>query len=178
MAVGECGLDFDRDFSPRPAQLKCFEEQIELSIEFKKPLFLHERCASVAFSQILRRYYPNGGAHGVVHCFTGNKEEAKAYLSMGLYIGITGWVADERRNSALLDALTVVPLDRLLIETDAPFLIPRTIRPRPRNNEPKYLGHVAAALAKIYRVSEEELRRETTKNAKKLFGLEIGRAHV
>ena len=131
-AVGECGLDYNRNFSPPEAQRKCFEDQLTLAAELGKPVFLHERDAFSDFSSILKQYRTSlPGA--VVHCFTGGQTEAEArfvleaYLTIDCYIGITGWINDERRGSHLIPLLKTIPADRLLLETDAPYLLPRNL---------------------------------------------------
>ena len=172
VAVGECGLDFNRDFSPRDIQKKCFSALIELAIECRLPLFLHQRDAHDAFMDILS---PRAEqlVGGVVHCFTGTAEQLNAYLNMGMFIGITGWICDERRGLELRDLLKLIPLDKLLIETDAPYLIPRDLRPRPktRRNEPMFLPHIAEAVAQAMNLEHDTVARATRENTKKLFGL-------
>ena len=123
VAIGECGLDFNRDFSPRPEQEKWFEAQVALAEELQKPLFLHERDASQRFYDILTAVRKSVPA--VVHCFTGSRESLKMYLDLGLHIGITGWICDERRGMPLRELVREIPLDRLMIETDAPYLVPQ-----------------------------------------------------
>ena len=171
VAVGECGLDFFRDFSPREVQEEWFSKQLDLAIEVQKPLFLHERDASKRFSELLAPAVDKvPGA--VVHCFTGSREALLRYLEMGCYIGITGWVCDERRGQALQELIPLIPLDRLLVETDAPYLLPRDLRPKPkkRRNEPSFLPHIGGVLAQLGGYTLDELSRATTQNAKQLFG--------
>src|SRR5260370_24882504 len=143
VAIGECGLDFNRDFSPRPQQEKWFEAQVALAEELQMPLFLHERDARQRFCDILaagRKSVP-----AVLHCLTGNREELKTYLEMRLDIGVTGWICDERRGMHLHELIKEIPLDRLMIETDAPFLAPRPMstKAKDRRNEPAYLTSVS-----------------------------------
>ncbi|MBL0711915.1 MAG: TatD family hydrolase, partial [Colwellia sp.] len=109
----------------------------------------------------------------VAHCFTGNKQELQQCLSAGMYIGITGWLCDERRGQELRDIVNLIPLNRLLIETDAPYLTPRTIKPRPKSsrNEPSYLPYVVEQLAIITAIDSQEIACQTTINAKKVFDL-------
>jgi len=108
---------------------------------------------------------------GVAHCFTGTKEQMKDYLDLGLYIGITGWICDERRGQDLQEAIKYLPADRLLIETDAPYLLPRDLKPKPksRRNEPMYLGHVLEAIARLRGEDSKELATSTIENTKRLF---------
>jgi TatD DNase family protein len=173
VAVGECGLDYFRDFSPRAAQREAFRAQLELAIRSAKPVFLHQRDAHEDFLALLSqsmRHLPRGG---VAHCFTGGPAELEAYLDLGLYIGVTGWVCDERRGSALREAVPMIPLDRLLIETDAPYLLPRDLVPRPehRRNEPAFLPHVLERVAQLMQRPIETVAEATTRNAERLFGL-------
>ena len=148
-AVGECGLDYHRDFSPRPAQRKAFERQLEIAAGNGKPLFLHCRDAHADFVAILRQFEGKLGPT-VVHCFTGTREELRECLDRDWYIGITGWLCDERRGLHLREAVPDIPADRLLIETDAPYLLPRTVKPTPshRRNEPMWLRHIVEELAR------------------------------
>jgi TatD DNase family protein len=172
-AIGECGLDYNRDFSPRPVQREWFEKQIALAGELKLPLFLHERDAFEDFSAILENN--RGGPKMVVHCFTGTEGELMKYLDLGCYIGITGWICDERRGRHLAALAGKIPPDRLMIETDAPFLIPRDLpAPAPGRsgrNEPKYLPHIAAAIARYAGKTAEEVAAESTANARRFFGI-------
>jgi len=171
VAVGECGLDYDRDFSPRPVQRAAFESQLELACELQKPVFLHDRSAHQDFRRILQNARPRL-VGGVVHCFTGSAAELDTYLELGLCVGITGFICDERRGTHLRDLVGKIPPDRLMVETDAPFLLPRDLRDAPgRRNEPMYLPHVAARVAQYAGRDEAELRRSTTATAFELFGL-------
>lgn len=171
VAIGECGLDFNRNYSPPETQLEWFEKQVVLAGELGLPLFLHERDAHEALVTILRR---NAFPRAVVHCFTGSRAELHAYLDMGLYIGITGWICDERRGGTLCELAREIPLDRLMIETDAPYLLPRSLRPRPKGgrNEPAYLVHVRDRLAECIGIAPQELAEATTHTAEGFFGLD------
>lgn len=176
VAVGECGLDYFRDFSPREAQRSAFENQLELASGINKPVFLHQRDAHDDFVALLN----NSIAHiagGVAHCFTGNREELKTYLDMGLYIGITGWICDERRGEALRRAARYLPLDRILLETDAPYLLPRDLKRKPsgRRNEPSVLPHVLNAVAGCMNQTVEAVAEAATCNAELLFRLPVQR---
>jgi len=170
VAVGECGLDFNRNYSPHPDQEKWFVAQLELGLQLGKPLFLHSRDAHPRFAQILKTHRVR---NAVAHCFTGEREELEAYLDLGLYIGVTGWICDERRGKHLLELVREIPRDRLLLETDAPYLTPRDLKPQPkaRRNEPAYLPHILRAVARALGRAPEEIAAETTRNATTLFGL-------
>lgn len=172
VAIGECGLDFNRNFSPREAQLQCYEMQLELAVECGLPVFLHQRDAHDDFIKILSKYR-NEISGGVVHCFTGNREELQACLELDMYIGITGWICDERRGKELQEIVSDIPLDRLMIETDAPYLLPRSLKPKPKSNrnEPKYLPHVCETVAACMKKSVDEIANATTESAIRLFGL-------
>jgi TatD DNase family protein len=149
VAVGECGLDYFRDLSPRPAQRKAFERQLEIAVDTGKPLFLHQRDAHADFMAIMRAFEGRIGP-AVVHCFTGTREELFDYLDRDWHVGITGWLCDERRGTHLRELVRHVPGERLMIETDAPYLLPRTVKPAPshRRNEPMYLAHIVEELAR------------------------------
>lgn len=172
VAVGECGLDYDRDFSPRDVQRKWFEAQIDLANELNMPLFLHERAAFTDFYKILKKYQHLCN-RAVVHCFTGTRRELEAYLELGCFIGITGWVCDERRGLELRKLVNQIPSERLMIETDAPFLLPRNMRPQPkeRRNEPAFLAHIAADIATCRGESTDDLAAYTSANATSFFNL-------
>lgn len=172
VAVGECGLDFDRDFSPRPAQRAAFESQLELAAELGKPVFLHERSAHADFYAIMKNARSKL-VGGVVHCFTGRADELEHFLELGLCLGITGFICDDRRGTHLRDLVGRIPANRLMIETDAPFLLPRDLPgPTSRRNEPAYLPHVARSVARYAGIEEAELRQRTLRTAFELFGLE------
>ncbi len=171
VAVGECGLDYFRDFSPRADQQRAFHAQLELAARVGKPVFLHQRDAHADFLAILREH----AAHwrGVAHCFTGSGEQLGAYLALGLAIGITGWICDERRGAHLTALMPQIPGDRLLLETDGPYLLPRDLKPKPaaRRNEPAYLPHIAAWVARARGESVSALAATSTAAARALFHL-------
>lgn len=171
-AVGETGLDFFRDFSPRPAQIKSFEQHIELAIETGLPMFLHERDAHPTFAEVLSAYRDELNDL-VVHCFTGEKEALYAYLDLDCHIGITGWICDERRGKHLLTLVKDIPAERLMIETDAPYLMPRNIKPKPktRRNEPHYLTVVCETVAECREATIEAVASQTSANATRFFNL-------
>ncbi|MDH4565356.1 hydrolase TatD [Pseudomonas sp. BN414] len=171
-AVGECGLDFNRDFSPRPQQEKALEEQLALAAELGKPVFLHERDADERLLAIVRQFRDQLSA-AVVHCFTGEKRALYGYLDLDLHIGITGWICDERRGTHLHALVRDIPRGRLMLESDAPYLLPRSLRPKPKHghNEPAFLTEVLREVAVHRGESPEELARHTTACARAFFGL-------
>jgi len=171
-AVGECGLDFNRDFSPRPLQERALEEQLQLAVELQLPVFLHERDASDRLLAILRPFRDHLPA-AVVHCFTGEKQALYGYLDLDLHVGITGWICDERRGTHLHPLVKDIPTDRLMLESDAPYLLPRTLRPKPKSgqNEPAYLLEVLREVALHRGESEASLAAHTTRCARAFFGL-------
>ena len=172
VAVGECGLDYFRNLSPPPAQRAAFIAQLEIAAQTRKPVFLHQRDAHGDFAAIVKDF--DGRLQGgVAHCFTGGELELEAYLELGLYIGITGWACDERRGVELRAIVPRIPADRLLIETDAPYLLPRDMNPLPksRRNEPAYLPHIASTVAHLRGETLEAVATVTTRNAVTLFAL-------
>lgn len=172
VAVGECGLDYFRNFSPAGAQRHAFEAQLELAASCGKPVFLHQRDAHDDFVAILAPRMARISA-AVAHCFTGDEAMLHEYLDLGLYIGVTGWICDERRGAHLQEIVRDIPLDRLMIETDAPYLLPRTLRPRPktRRNEPAYLTEVLRVVAECMGETEDTVASATTENAERFFRL-------
>ena len=170
VAIGECGLDFNRNYSPHPDQEKWFVAQLELGLSLDKPLFLHSRDAHPRFAEIVKAHKVE---NAVAHCFTGQREELRAYLDLDLYVGITGWICDERRGRHLLELVREIPKDRLLLETDSPYLTPRDLKPQPRarRNEPAFLPHILKTVARALGRPAEEVAAETTRNAHQLFSL-------
>lgn len=169
VAIGECGLDYNRDFSPRDVQRAVLRRQLALAETLNMPVYLHERDASNDMLAILNEY----SVKGVLHCFTGDKFALQSYLEKGLYIGVTGWVCDERRGEQLQSLIPSIPLERLLIETDAPFLLPRTIKPKPksRRNEPSYLTYICQQIADLKGCEFTEVAKQTTLNFQQLFSV-------
>ena len=167
-AIGECGLDFNRNFSTPLEQEKAFIQQLELAVECQLPIFMHERDANQRFIELLTPYIkhlPNA----VLHCFTGTQEELERCLALDLHIGITGWICDERRRQHLLEIVKMIPDNRLMLETDSPYLAPAPFRGR--RNESKYIINIAEKLAEVHNISIEKVAEITTKNAKQLFSL-------
>ncbi len=172
-SIGETGLDFNRNFSSPKDQQLSFEAHIELSIEMNIPMFLHERDAHKKFIEITASYIDHM-PKSVVHCFTGNKDALLKYLEMGFYIGITGWLCDERRGKHLEELVSLIPLDRLMIETDSPYLLPRDMGiDNSARNEPRYLGHIAKKVASFRPESEELLFSAIYMNSLDFFNLKI-----
>jgi len=171
-AVGECGLDFNRDHTPRAQQERALEAHLELAVSTQMPVFLHERDADRRLVDILRPFRDHLSA-AVVHCFTGEKPALYAYLDLDLHIGITGWICDERRGTHLQPLVRDIPRGRLMLETDAPYLLPRTLRPKPKggHNEPAFLPEVLREVALHRGESEAELAAHTTACAQHFFGL-------
>ena len=172
VAAGECGLDYFRNISQPEAQRRAFTAQLQIAAAGGKPVFLHQRDSHDDFLAILTEHI---GAlpGGVAHCFTGGPAELEDYLALGLYIGVTGWVCDERRGASLREAVPRIPHDRLLVETDAPYLLPRDLSPKPksRRNEPGLLPHIVQIVAQLRGESPETVAAMTTRNAETLFRL-------
>jgi TatD DNase family protein len=173
VAIGETGLDYCRDFSPRSDQRACFAAQLEIAATQRLPAFLHQRDAEADFLAIIRQHR-DALPGAVLHCFTGPRSLLQACLDLDLHIGVTGWICDERRGGALRDCIADIPADRLMIETDAPFLLPRDMarKPASRRNEPAYLGHVLETVAALRGVSAADLAASTTRVAARFFSLE------
>ncbi len=182
VAVGECGLDFNRNFSTPKQQLSCFEAQLELAVELKKPVFLHQRDAHQDFLRLIKKYRSTL-VNAVSHCFTGSRSEMDSYLEQDLYIGITGWVCDQNRGQSLQQAVRYLPLDRLMVETDAPYLFPTDLvlpgetgltkkhRTSRKRNEPAYLPHIIKQLAHFMAQNEKDVQQQSSKNAREFFNL-------
>ena len=176
VAVGECGLDYDRMFSAREQQLSCLLRQIEIAEEEKMPLFLHERCAGDDFLRVFDQH-PALCRRSVIHCFTEGPEFLKEVLGRGFMIGITGWICDERRAEPLRRAVQNLPKERVMLETDAPYLTPRGVPGLARTNIPQNIRFVAQALAKFMEIQPSELEAAALHNTLEFFGInpsEIG----
>lgn len=171
-AVGETGLDFFRDISPRDKQQNSFVAHLELAKKYRKPLFLHQRDAHETFLAILKEHRTELDKI-VVHCFTDTAQALDDYLELDCHIGITGWICDDRRGTHLLQSVSSIPLNRLMIETDSPYLMPRSIRPKPktRRNEPCTLPEVLRTISDARPETESEIARQTTRNAIDFFRL-------
>ena len=173
VAIGECGLDYFRDYSPRAAQLQAFQTQLELAVASGLPVFLHQRDAHEDFVAVLRDYRPQL-TDAIAHCFTGATRELDDCLELNLAIGMTGWICDERRGEHLKQLVGRIPLQRLMLETDAPYLLPRSLKPRPRDrrNEPAWLIEVARTVAMARGETLETLAAGTTAAAEAFFRLD------
>ena len=170
VAVGECGLDYNRMFSAKEQQLRVFSAQLSLAKQYTKAVYLHERDAFADQIDLLQAHQIS---HGIAHCFTGDATQLRAYLDLGLSIGITGWLCDERRGTDLQQALKFVPLDRLVLETDAPYLLPRNLtdKPKSRRNEPAFLPAIGAKVAALLQLDIALVARASRANSLKLFGI-------
>ncbi len=166
VAIGEIGLDFYRDLSPREAQREVFRKQLELAVEVGLPVSLHDRNATDEVLAILEEY--SGRLAGVAHCFSGNAKQARKYLALGFYLGVDGPVTYPK-NDPLRQVLASAPANRLLVETDCPYLPPQELRGK--RNEPAYVALVLAALAEVLGLPAGQLAEQTTRNAEKLFGV-------
>ena len=169
-AIGETGLDFFRNLSTYEEQIFAFEEQIKIAIDTNKPLFLHQRDSHDDFIKILRKYSSDVNK-SVVHCFTGTKEQLNDYLELDCYIGVTGWICDAKRNVELRKTIKNIPLERLMIETDCPYLIPKNLEEKPKNNrnEPTYLNHIANEVATLMKKDINDIREKTYKTSLSFF---------
>ncbi len=174
-AVGECGLDYNRNFSPRAAQLQCFNAQLALAQEVQAPLFLHQRDAHDDFISCMK----DNQQPAVVHCFTDTQSALRQYLDLGYFIGITGWICDPKRGETLRSIVSYIPLDRIMIETDAPWLLPKDMRPKPksRRNEPAFLPHILNTIAEHMGHSAAEVAAASTRNALSFFGMQPCSSH-
>ncbi len=173
VAVGECGLDYNRNFSTQENQRHAFEAQLGLAAEINKPVFLHQRDAHDDFVAMLSNIRPQL-SNAVAHCFTGTAAEVSDCLELDMYIGVTGWICDERRGRDLQQAVKEIPLDRVMLETDAPYLLPRDLSEKPLKkgrNEPCYLPHIAEAVSRYMGVGREELEQAALANTKRFFNL-------
>jgi len=173
VAIGEMGLDFNRNFSTPAEQEKAFEAQLELAVELQLPVFLHERDAADRQLQILKSYRDDL-VDAVTHCFTGSKQALFGYLDLNMHIGITGWICDEKRGEELQQLVNNIPLERLMVETDAPYLLPKNMPepPKGKRNEPEFLPWVIEGVAKYREESCDQLASATTANAARFFRLD------
>jgi len=170
-AWGEIGLDFNRMFSPRETQEKWLIRQLEIAAELNLPVIFHERDSNGRLIEILRTYFKNV-KNGVIHCFSGNKTELKQYLDFGLYIGITGIVTIKGRGADLRKLVPFIPVERILIETDAPYLTPAPEKNHIMRNEPAFVRSVLLKLAAVREEDPEYLSAKIWDNTRRLYGIE------
>ncbi len=173
VAVGECGLDYNRNYSKPDEQRLAFEAQLKLACELKMPVFLHQRDAHEDFVSMVGECRKEL-AGAVAHCFTGSVDEALEYIGMELYIGVTGWVCDERRGGDLQQAVKDIPLNRIMLETDAPYLLPRNLGRKPAQkgrNEPCFIPHICAVTAKYMGVEHQRLAQSSLQNTRRFFSI-------
>lgn len=172
VAIGECGLDFNRNHSTQVNQIEVFSRQLKLACELKAPIFTHQRDAHQAYIKTLKPYLSDINKL-VVHCFTGTQAELEDYIERDFYIGITGWICDERRGKSVLDLIPLIPDNRLLIETDSPYLIPRNLPVKPKSNRnlPEYLKHIAHVISDKKEVEIETLAEQVWQNSHRFFNL-------
>ena len=168
-AIGETGLDFNRNFSKKENQLLCFKSQIEIAQELNLPLFLHQRDAHKDFMNCFTNV--DLKVNAVVHCFTGEKKEFYEYLDKGFWIGFTGWICDPVRGKHMIDLISSMPLDRIMIETDSPYLLPKNLKIKGRRNEPKFIVEVAKKIAKLQNRDLKEITKIFFENSQKFFNL-------
>jgi TatD DNase family protein len=173
VAIGEAGLDFYRNRAPREVQIKVLQWQLDLAAELALPIIIHSREAEKDTIALLGNWikstkYPEGRARGVIHCFSGSVGVARQYLEMGFYIAFGGYITYP--SSKIAEVLKSVPQDKLLTETDCPYLAPQGRRGD--HNEPAYMLETATFMAGVLKISTEELGRMTTGNARRLFGLD------
>lgn len=170
-AWGETGLDFNRMFSPKENQEKCFIQQLEAADEIDLPLIFHERDSDGRFYELVKTYGPQT-RKGVVHCFSGTKQELFKYLDLGYYIGITGILTIKKRGEYLRSLAPLIPEDRIVIETDAPYLTPAPQKNKVRRNEPSFVKSVLLRLAEVREADPDELSNIIFKNTQRLYGLD------
>ena len=171
VAIGECGLDYYRKYSSIEQQIFCFENHLMIAKDNNMPIFLHERNAHLDFISILKKY-KNDIDRVVVHCFTGEKNELKAYLDIGCYIGITGWISDITRGKHLHDLIKYIPEDRLMIETDSPYLTPKNLPFKHDGiNQPSYLNYIAETIAGCLNRDSRYVKDKIINNTKKFFSI-------
>ena len=171
-AIGETGLDFNRNYSPSPAQIDVFRRQLEIAVKLQKPLFCHQRDAHDTFLSILKEYREDL-TQVVIHCFTDTRAALFDYIDLDCHIGITGWICDERRGTELQDIVKHIPADRLMVETDAPYLLPRNLLPKPKSriNEPFYLPHILQTVAHFQDKTVQRLAGECLKTSQLFFDI-------
>ncbi len=166
VAIGETGLDFHYGYSPEPDQVRSLREHIAASRETGLPTILHTREADTMVADILEEEYAKGPFQPLLHCYTGGKDLCQRALALGSYVSVSG-ILSFKSAKGVREVIAGVPLDRLILETDCPYLAP--VPMRGRRNEPAYLAHVADALSALMGVDTDTIRRVTTENAVRLF---------
>ena len=169
-AIGETGLDFNRNFSKKNNQIECFISQLELAKELRLPLFLHQRDSHKEFINCIEKVTPDVNA--VVHCFTEDKKEFYQYLDKGFWIGFTGWICDPIRGKHMQDLLSEMPLDRIMIETDSPYLLPKNLKVKGRRNEPKFIVEVAKKISELQKKDLNVVTKILFSNSLRFFNLQ------
>jgi TatD DNase family protein len=169
-AIGETGLDFNRNYSDKKNQIKSFLAHIKLANSLNLPMFLHQRDAHEDFIDCLNKETPRTKC--VVHCFTGEKKELFNYLDRDFYIGLTGWICDPKRGSHLEELIPIIPLNRLLIETDSPYLLPKNLKVKGRRNEPAFLDEILKKIMSERKESEKKITEMLLKNSLSFFNLQ------
>jgi TatD DNase family protein len=171
-AWGETGLDFNRMFSPKEVQEKWFIRQLEIADELNLPLIFHERDSKGRFLEILKAHCRTGGKKGVIHCFSGNQSDLDEYLKLGFYIGITGIFTIKTRGKGLREMVPLIPMDRIVIETDAPYLTPAPEKNHTRRNEPAFVRSVLIKLAQVTNEPLDKLADALWNNTCRLFNIQ------
>ena len=168
ISIGEFGLDYFRMIAKKETQQEVMHRFMDLAKTTPdKSLFLHERDAFEDFYSILKEHHLSNNS--VVHCFGSGKDNMRKYLDLGCYIGFTGWISDHRRNQDVIEAIKYIPEDKILIETDAPYLTPFNMPNKPRRNEPAYLTYVLDSISEIKKQKKSELNQTILDNTKKFF---------
>lgn len=169
-AIGETGLDFNRNFSSKENQINCFESQLEIAQELSLPVFMHQREAHESFMNCFKNI--DLKVNAVVHCFTEDKKEFYEYLEKGFWIGFTGWICDPQRGKHMESLISSMPLDRVMIETDSPYLLPKNLKVKGRRNEPKYIYEIAKRISDLQKKDLNEITNLLYENSLKFFKLE------
>ena len=168
-AIGETGLDFNRNYSDKNKQIESFLNHIKIANKLNLPMFLHQRDAHQDFIDCINTEKPE--VKCVVHCFTGQKNELEDYLINNFYIGLTGWICDPKRGSHLEELIPIIPLDKLLIETDSPYLLPKNLKIKGRRNEPGFLNEILNKVVEVRKETETEIKEALMRNSLYFFNL-------
>ena len=168
-AIGETGLDFNRNYSDKNKQIESFLNHIKIANKLNLPMFLHQRDAHQDFMDCINTEKPE--VKCVVHCFTGQKNELEDYLIKDFYIGLTGWICDPKRGAHLEELIPIIPLDKLLIETDSPYLLPKNLKIKGRRNEPGFLNEILNKVVEVRKETETEIKEALMRNSLYFFNL-------